>query len=199
MKNIELKIYLNSFTQLIQELNKINAKHIQHLHQVDTYYNSMFGRLKLREINNSAYELIFYLRPDELTRKISNYYIFDLKKESIKTLKYRFAKTFGKLVIVEKNRDLWLYKNTRIHLDQVKTLGTFLELETVVGNKSIKYSIQEFNEIVKKLNLSKYKKEKKSYSDLLSANKKPKANNSGTMETELKVIKNILNCSVKNG
>lgn len=77
------------------------------------------------------------------------------------------TKTFGKLVTVEKRRSLWMYKNTRIHLDKVKHLGTFLELETVVKRDNIKKAKKEYTEMMKLLSLSRYKKERKSYSDLL--------------------------------
>jgi predicted adenylyl cyclase CyaB len=75
--------------------------------------------------------------------------------------------TFGKLVTVEKKRSLWMYKNTRIHIDNVKDLGRFLELETVVKNGDIKKAKKEYAEIMELLNLSRYKKERESYSDLL--------------------------------
>ena len=37
------------------------------------------------------------------------------------------------VVVVRKTRELWLLDNVRIHLDTVDGLGTFLELEAVVG------------------------------------------------------------------
>jgi adenylate cyclase class IV len=33
--------------------------------------------------------------------------------------------------VVRKKRELWLIESTRIHLDQVEELGSFIELETV--------------------------------------------------------------------
>src|SRR3972149_5844947 len=62
----------------------------------------------------------------------------------------------------------YLYKNTRIHIDKVKKLGDFLELETVVNDKE-KYDEykKEHSEVIKKFNLNKFEKVAHSYSDLI--------------------------------
>ena len=39
---------------------------------------------------------------------------------------------FGQKIVVEKKRRLFLYKNSRIHLDIVRGLGTFIEFEVLV-------------------------------------------------------------------
>src|SRR5271157_2513169 len=167
MKNIELKIFLDDAETLTPTLREINAKYKGILHQIDNYYRCSSGRLKLRCINAREYELIFYTRPDSLSVKISDYHIFRIGKKRIKRTKSFLTRTFGKLVTVEKKRSLWMYKNTRVHLDNVKDLGKFLELETVVKRGGIKKAKKEYAEIMTLLNLSRYKKERKSYSDLL--------------------------------
>jgi predicted adenylyl cyclase CyaB len=35
--------------------------------------------------------------------------------------------------VVEKHREIYLYRNVRIHLDEVRGLGSFLEFEAVLG------------------------------------------------------------------
>ena len=37
--------------------------------------------------------------------------------------------------IIEKKREIYLYENVRIHLDEVKELGNFLEFEAVMDEK----------------------------------------------------------------
>ncbi len=165
MKNIELKVKLDDGDQIIQTLEKINAKFGGRLNQIDTYYNCQKGRLKLREINNKVFELIYYERPDKKNSKISNYQIVKIEKQRINFLKEILGKLFGKLVVVKKERKLWIHKNTRIHIDKVEKLGNFLELETVV--KNLNDADKEHKEIIKLLQLSKFKKIEKSYSDLL--------------------------------
>ncbi len=70
-------------------------------------------------------------------------------------------------IIVEKVREIFIYKNTRIHLDEVKNLGKFLELETVVKNISQDEAKLEFEEVVKLLNLDVKNQIRKSYRDLI--------------------------------
>ncbi|HPN54434.1 MAG TPA: class IV adenylate cyclase [Candidatus Moranbacteria bacterium] len=168
MKNIEVKVCINSFNDVIHRLEKIGAKYKGELHQVDRYYNCRTGRLKLREIDKKNLELIFYSRPDKKSAKVSDYEILEVPENLKQKTEKTFKKAFGEKVIVKKDRKLWMYKNTRIHLDKVAKLGYFLELETLV-KKNMKKSKEEYKEIFSFLDLDKYKKYKKSYSDMLLA------------------------------
>lgn len=170
MKNIELKVSLDKFDDIIAALKKIVAKHMGVLHQVDTYYKVKSGRLKIREINDHQFERIYYQRPNQSRSKISIYRITKLKKEQVDSLKANLEKKLGRVNVVEKDRDLWIYKNTRIHLDNVKHLGKFLELETVVKNGNMNQFRKEHAEVINFLQLSKCKKYKQSYCELLSDN-----------------------------
>ena len=70
--------------------------------------------------------------------------------------------------IVSKKRILYLYKHTRIHLDEVENLGNFLELETVFDRREPQYDFyHEHNIVINTLGLPQYKKIKSSYSDLI--------------------------------
>ena len=44
---------------------------------------------------------------------------------------------FGVSVSVRKQREVWLYQNARIHLDRVRGLGDFVEIEVVVHQGSL--------------------------------------------------------------
>jgi predicted adenylyl cyclase CyaB len=171
MTNIELKITLDSFDEIMTRLKKIGATEKGELHQIDTYYNSKRGRLKIREINKRYFELIYYERADTSGSKQSDYSVLKIKLEELETMKFILKNSLGEKVRVEKKRFLWLYKNTRIHLDKVKKLGKFLELETVVKKITSKQAKNEHEEVIKLLNLSKYKKMSVSYSDLIFRSK----------------------------
>lgn len=173
MKNIELKISINDFRKVSPRLRKIGAKNNGKLYQVDIYYNYKNGRLKIRNINNKKFELISYLRPNANGAKISNYQISNIKPNKFKRVKSNLDNKFGEKVIIKKQRILWIYKNTRIHLDKVWGLGKFLELETVVKKINLKQAKKEYKEVARQLNISKYKKYNKSYSDLLLSAKRP--------------------------
>ena len=70
------------------------------------------------------------------------------------------------LTIVNKKRELYLYDNTRIHLDYVKNLGYFLELETKVS-KGLRDAESRFNYVLVLLKLQNKKEIRASYKDLL--------------------------------
>lgn len=167
MKNIELKIILPDFRNVLVVLKKIRAKAKGNLLQLDTYYNCKNGRLKLREVNGKNFELIFYRRPDKKNSKLSDYQIIKFKKKQAQNIKFVLSHSLGEKVLVKKKRNLWIYKNTRIHLDIVEKLGHFLELETVVRGNNLKNARNEHLEIIKLLKIGRLKKISMSYSDLL--------------------------------
>lgn len=159
--NLELKIKVNSRKYLLEKIKSSKARYIKIINQKDVYYKIRKGLLKLR-IENGTYTLIKYLR-DEKEKRWSNYHLLTLIGENPES----YLKDIFKIdIVVEKKRELYMYKNTRIHLDSVKGLGNFLELESVVINNK-KESEIEFNEAVKFLNLDPTKQLKTSYKNLL--------------------------------
>lgn len=166
MRNIELKVILDDDKHVVKAVKKIGARFKLRMRQIDTYYKSKNGRLKIREINNKYFELIFYQRPDRLSSKISNYFLLKMKRDQTGIMKNILRVILGEKNIIRKVRNFWLYKNTRIIIDNVAGLGNFLELETVMRKSGLKYAHKEHNEIIKLLSLSKFKKVSKSYSDL---------------------------------
>lgn len=167
MKNIELKVSVNDFSALIQKLTALGVEHQDVLHQKDTYFHAKRGRLKLREINDAEFVLIYYERPNKDESKISTYEIVECDAESAQKIKSILTKVLGIKIVVEKERSLWIYKNTRIHLDTVQGLGHFLELETVVNAAPLADAKREHLHVIESLNLSLYDKQSASYSDML--------------------------------
>jgi adenylate cyclase class IV len=98
------------------------------LDQVDWYFRVPRGRLKLRQRKGEdGAELIFYIRPDARTARTSEYQKLPVTdvKGTLRLLRTMF--TPG--ACVRKHRDLWLRDDTRIHLDRVQALGSFVEIE----------------------------------------------------------------------
>ena len=166
MQNIELKIRVDNFKSIVDKLKKNRAADKEILSQVDTYYNCKRKRLKFREENNKLFRLVLYARPDKKEAKVSNFDMIDFNKQQAQALKAVLKKAYGEKVTVKKERKLWVYKNTRIHLEKVEKLGTFLEIETFV-KKDITVAKKEYGKIVKILDLDRYKKMDRSYSDML--------------------------------
>jgi len=166
MKNIELKAKVNSMNSLRRRVKDIGAKKTELMSQIDTYFASKSGRLKLREINGKEFVLIQYHRPDTASHKISEFEILKLTKEQAGELKEMLAETMGVQVVVAKKRELWMYGDTRIHIDTVKNLGNFMELESQIKHGE-KKARNEYDFLMKTLSLNGYEKINQSYSDLL--------------------------------
>lgn len=166
MKNVELKVQVSDFSNIVALLKNSKARAVGLLSQKDTYFNCSRGRLKIREINNSGCELIYYQRPDVRGSRISNYQVVNLSRKTASQLKKLLKDSFGERGAVIKKRRLWLLGKTRIHLDQVKGLGNYVELETVFNKDGYRKAMIEHRHIISVLQLRGYKKIKGSYSDL---------------------------------
>lgn len=159
--NLEVKIKILSHAKLLVSLKKINAEYKGVLMQKDVYFKVRKGLLKLR-VEGGTYTLIKYLR-DEKGKRWSNYEL--LKLEGKNPEKY-LRDIFEVATVVEKRRKLYLYNNTRIHLDDVKGLGKFIELETLLVNDKSD-AAKRFNEIVGLLGLDISKQIRSSYKVLM--------------------------------
>lgn len=100
-------------------------------HQCDTYFHVPHGRLKLREIEGQPAVLIGYSRPDQASARTSCYHLVPVADPAL--LKAALADTLGIRGAVRKRREIFLWKNVRIHLDAVESLGNFIEFEAVLA------------------------------------------------------------------
>ena len=129
MQNVEIKYELRDLEAARLQCRVGKASFIGTLHQVDTYYRMSDGRLKQRVAEGEPVEWIFYHRIDRARPRLSTFTI--LTDERART---RWGvQELRPWVKVEKTRDLWLDGSLRIHLDDVRGLGTFLELEALIG------------------------------------------------------------------
>lgn len=129
-RNIELKARLRDLERARQVARQVATQHLGVLHQVDTYFHSRRGRLKLRESSDRPAELIYYQRPHQGGAKGSDYFLIPVGDPE--ALKIALSAACGVRGVVEKRRDLYLAENVRIHLDEVVGLGSFLEFEAVL-------------------------------------------------------------------
>lgn len=167
MKNLEIKIRVSNTEEIKNKAIEMEAKDFGILHQIDTYFLVGKKRLKLREEKDRSC-LVFYIRPDTADSKFSKYYIINIASSLLKFTKILLTSFFSVKVIVNKKRNLFIYKNTRIHLDKVENLGCYVELETVfkeVGDEDELKKEHYF--IIEALGLNKFESVKESYSDLM--------------------------------
>ena len=164
MKNLEVKARVKGHVALKSKLKKLGARFVENLHQVDTYFTVPKGRLKLRDEGKKGAYLIYYERGEKSTQRWSTYYTHTVT--DTKTFKQLFGLCLGVRLVVDKKRALYLYKNARIHLDNVRGLGTFMEIEVVV-KKGEAQAQKLMDELLSHLHIPKKDFIKQSYSDLL--------------------------------
>lgn len=124
--NVEIKAKCLNQEKIREILISKNARFEGTDHQIDTYFKVNFGRLKLREGNIENY-LIFYNRENISGPKDSKVTLFKFDPNS--NLKELLINSLGTLIIVDKLREIYWIDNVKFHLDSVKDLGTFVEIE----------------------------------------------------------------------
>jgi predicted adenylyl cyclase CyaB len=135
-RNIELKARVPDLTRARATAERMATERPGVLRQRDTYFNCNHGRLKLREIAGSSSQLIAYRRANQRDAKASDYLLHELPNPDSAQQLWRLLETsLGIAVVVEKTREVFLYQNVRIHLDEVAGLGSFLEFEAIVGGE----------------------------------------------------------------
>jgi len=165
-RNIELKARLHDLAVARQTAERLATAHLGVQQQTDTYFRCAFGRLKLREIQGRPAQLIGYMRPDEPGAKASDYRIVELvDADAIRAV---LTETLGILVVVVKQREVFLHHNVRIHLDAVERLGSFLEFEAVLADGvDAEAGCQQVGWLRKQFNIADADLVKNSYSDML--------------------------------
>jgi predicted adenylyl cyclase CyaB len=166
--NLEIKARLTDVKSAIHVAHSIHADHAGILRQKDTYYRVPQGRLKLRQISGKHSELIFYKRSEKSDRRKSDFHILSVNDPS--GVDRFLRKAFPVIGVIVKKRILFLKNETRIHIDEVKGLGNFLEFEVPIKS-NLKLARKQLNELIKIFGISKQDFIKKSYIDCLREKK----------------------------
>ncbi len=165
MKNIEveLKFPLLNPKELIENLNAIAKVEKAGEFQKDTYFipvhrNFLSSKpirewLRIRE-TNKGFSLNYknwYLNSDGSVAVFCDE--FETKVEDGEVLKKLFeALNFMQIVVVEKTRNTWSYKDVLIAIDEVLDLGRFVELEAKGDFATIEEVKSHLYFILKELN-----------------------------------------------
>jgi adenylate cyclase class IV len=129
-RNIEIKARVSDLAAARARALACGARPFAVEEQTDRYYTLDGGRrVKLRSIRGGRAELIEYDRPEEAGVRGSEYRVTPVRDEAAGIC---LVPRTPPLVVVRKRREILLWDNVRIHLDEVEELGTFLELEAVV-------------------------------------------------------------------
>ena len=174
-KMVELKARVGDHEFLRTKLSALGAEYTGTFQQSDLYFKVPEGRLKLREVeNNGTAELIYYERENIAGPKSDDAFI--LKVQEPEDLKKILKKILTPLIVIEKVREIYQYQGTavssnypyiQVHLDTVKNLGKFVELEMETSEKTQEKDKEILYNFANELGIEEKQLVELSYSDLL--------------------------------
>ncbi len=129
MRNIEIKARVHNESHMRNYMRTRGTQHEIQL-QRDVFFHAARGRLKLRCFPDGTGVLVAYDRPNLSGPKLSDYLLAPVADAA--ACEAALTRSLGLRGIVEKKREIAIVGQTRIHLDQVRHLGLFLELEIVL-------------------------------------------------------------------
>ena len=126
--NFEFKAHVKDDRPVRAALKRLRARYVGTDHQVDTYFKVPRGRLKVREgrIENA---LIFYERANAPRARRARIEMTLLPRRN--SLCAILRHTLPVLAVVDKRREIYFVGNVRVHLDNVRRLGWFVEVEAI--------------------------------------------------------------------
>lgn len=175
-RNLELKIQVpaTALDAARERVLALSGQPLDRMRQVDTYVHVPRGRLKLREIRQGddpatiiRAELIAYARPQEAGSRWSTYLVVPVAASDAARVLAALELTHDVQVRVEKEREVGIIGQTRVHLDRVERLGMFIELETVIAGQSEDAAQAEHRQVIAALGLDPARAIAGSYADLL--------------------------------
>jgi adenylate cyclase class IV len=167
-RNVEIKARVCELEAIRTRARSLASSPGEVLQQTDTFFAVPSGRLKVREFPDGTGELISYQRSDQRGPKESVYTRYPCQNARA------LSETLGRVLpvrgIVLKMREVFLVGRTRIHLDQVQNLGSFVELEVVLSDgESAEHAEHVALELLQKLEISETGLLAQAYIDLLEA------------------------------
>ncbi|MEE9592011.1 MAG: CYTH domain-containing protein [Thermoplasmata archaeon] len=124
-----------------------HATPIEDVRQADTYFHVRQGRLKLRVVEGrDEGTLIYYQREDTPDPKRSRVSLLPVSEPG--RLLDLLGEALGVLVRVQKRRRIYRWGMVQIHLDEVASLGSFIEFERFIHSQRDEMKAQaEFDEL----------------------------------------------------
>jgi len=166
--NVEIKAKCAAPDEIREILKSLGGEYKGKDHQIDTYFKVAHGRLKLRE-GNIEKNLIQYHRSNQAGPKSSFFQLFPVSDSP--QLKAMLSAANGILAVVDKQRDIFFIDNVKFHVDEVKGLGSFVEIEAgdLLKPSTEEALLAQCENYMKLLNISNQDLIENSYSDLILA------------------------------
>lgn len=162
--NFEFKARLRNEALVRSVLKRLRARYVGEDHQTDTYFKVAHGRLKVRE-GNIENALIFYQRANASRARRSTVEMMPLAPRN--SVKKVLSRALGILAVVDKRREIYFVENVKIHLDRVRGLGKFVEVEAISRAGGIKQARRMALEFRKLFRIPTTDILAESYSDLV--------------------------------
>jgi predicted adenylyl cyclase CyaB len=165
-RNIEIKARAGDLAALAEKVAEVGGLGPEIIRQEDTFFPCAEGRLKLRRFADGTGELIAYSREGGTGPTESRYAISPVADAG--RLLSVLSEALGILGVVRKTRTLHMLGRTRVHLDEVEELGTFVELEVVLAPEEERESgRREANEILQRLGIDETRLLDGAYIDMI--------------------------------
>ncbi len=162
--NYEFKARLKDEARVRRALRALRARYVGTDRQLDTYFRVSKGRLKVREgrIENA---LIYYRRPDAARARRARIEMMLLpRRNSVCAI---LGGSLGVLTVVDKRREIYFAGNVKIHLDRVRGLGKFVEVEALSRSGSLENARKQARKFQKFFGIANRDIVPQSYSDLV--------------------------------
>jgi adenylate cyclase, class 2 len=162
--NFEFKARLKDESRVRSALKQLRARYVGTDHQLDTYYRVPTGRLKVREgkIENA---LIFYQRSNTARPRRSSIELMLLPRRN--SLRAILSEALEPHVVVDKRREIFFVGNVKVHLDRVRGLGKFVEVEAITRTGRLHRARSQARRIQKLFGIASGDIVARSYSDLI--------------------------------
>ncbi|MCE7744615.1 MAG: class IV adenylate cyclase [Candidatus Heimdallarchaeota archaeon] len=165
MIDVEIKAKCEDHARIRKILKKKGALFGGEDHQIDVYFKSPTGRLKIRKGTIESV-LVYYIRDNIKGIKPSEYYLY--KTPEPEKLEELLKIALGELVTVEKKREIYFIDNVKFNIDDVKGLGKFVEIEAITTNpEEIEHMDEIVRSYIKLFDIKEIDIQSHSYSDLL--------------------------------
>jgi predicted adenylyl cyclase CyaB len=166
LRNVEIKARCPDPNAARDVLRARNARFEGIDRQTDTYFHVESGRLKLRQ-GDIENHLIYYSRSDVSGPKMSTVWLAPFSHGD--RLLRLLSAALGIRSVVQKTREIYYTGRSKVHLDTVRGLGSFVEIEVVDASGQAKSSMleTECEELMSALHVTKHDLVARSYVDLM--------------------------------
>jgi predicted adenylyl cyclase CyaB len=172
-RNVEIKARVPGLDAIREKARSRASSAAEFLQQTDMFFEVPQGRLKVREFADGTGELIAYHRPNDRGPKESVYSRSPC--QNAKALSQTLGKVLAVRGAVVKRREVIMLGRTRVHLDEVEGLGSFVELEVVLREcESVECGRLEADELLRVLDIPRHALIAEAYIDLLDRERSPK-------------------------